>query len=171
MRLAPTRGGPAGPPDDPCDGQLADGDPQPLRPARPDRLTEVAPHVIDRRRGVRLGDGGERDRRSSPIPPRDRAGYTSSGAEARGQGVERTMTERTKKLLEAVLSLPVEEQADFMDALAAHCHGVAGRELAQAWDEEVARRLDDIDSGRVQPIPRDQFFRALSRLDDDADAG
>jgi putative addiction module component (TIGR02574 family) len=36
--------------------------------------------------------------------------------------------------------------------------------IAQAWDEEIARRLDDLEAGRTQPIPYDQVRTELRAL-------
>ena len=35
-------------------------------------------------------------------------------------------------------------------------------EIAQAWDEEIARRIDDLDSGRTQSIPAEEVFARIS---------
>lgn len=34
-------------------------------------------------------------------------------------------------------------------------------EIAAAWDEEIKRRLDDIDSGRMQMISHEEFMADL----------
>ena len=36
-----------------------------------------------------------------------------------------------------------------VDALAT----TAERQIAEAWDEEIARRVEDLDSGRATPVP------------------
>jgi putative addiction module component (TIGR02574 family) len=40
-------------------------------------------------------------------------------------------------------------------------------EIEKAWDEEISRRLQDIDSGRVKAVPAEEVFaRIQSRLDE-----
>jgi hypothetical protein len=42
------------------------------------------------------------------------------------------------------------ERTRLVEALAASLYG---RDLGHDWEEEIQRRIDDIDSGRVEPIP------------------
>ncbi len=40
-------------------------------------------------------------------------------------------------------------------------------EIDRAWDEEVARRLEEIDSGKVKTIPAEEVFaRIQAKLDE-----
>lgn len=77
------------------------------------------------------------------------------------------MTERTRKLLEEVLALPSEEQAEFFDQNAApragNHHGFGDAQIAEEWDAEIARRLDDVDSGRVKTIPLEEVRERMRK--------
>ena len=55
------------------------------------------------------------------------------------------------QVLEAALELPPRERADLVEAIAASLDGF---DLGQEWQEEIQRRVDDIDSSRIQPVPR-----------------
>jgi putative addiction module component (TIGR02574 family) len=35
--------------------------------------------------------------------------------------------------------------------------------VEEAWDAEIARRIEDLDSGRVKPVSHDEVLRLLSR--------
>ncbi|MCP5319472.1 MAG: addiction module protein [Pseudomonadales bacterium] len=37
-------------------------------------------------------------------------------------------------------------------------------EIAKAWDEEIARRIADIESGRMQCVPADEVFNELDAI-------
>lgn len=37
-------------------------------------------------------------------------------------------------------------------------------EIARAWDEEIARRIDDLESGRTKGIPADEVFERIRAL-------
>lgn len=40
-------------------------------------------------------------------------------------------------------------------------------EIDRAWDEEIARRLEEIDSGKVKTVPAEKVFaRIQTRLDE-----
>jgi len=61
------------------------------------------------------------------------------------------MTEEAAELLKKALSLPVSERADLADSLIESLDDTQDESVAAAWDEEVARRMADIDSGAVKP--------------------
>lgn len=64
------------------------------------------------------------------------------------------------RVLEAALELPPRERADLVEAIAASLDGF---DLGQEWEEEIQRRVDDIDSGRVQPVPGEEVFDRLEQ--------
>ncbi|HLX71369.1 MAG TPA: addiction module protein [Verrucomicrobiae bacterium] len=40
-------------------------------------------------------------------------------------------------------------------------------EIEEAWDKEIARRIEEIESGKVQTVPAEEVFaRIQSRLDE-----
>jgi putative addiction module component (TIGR02574 family) len=70
----------------------------------------------------------------------------------------------TKKLIEKALSLPVEERALIADSLLRSLN-MPNADIDAKWTEVAKRRLRELRSGKVKPIPGDEVFaRALKRL-------
>lgn len=63
------------------------------------------------------------------------------------------------QVLKDALDLPPSERADLVEAIAASLDGF---DLGEEWEEEVRQRVQEIDSGRVQPIPGEEV---LSRIE------
>jgi len=74
------------------------------------------------------------------------------------QGMSR---EATEELLKKALSLPVEERADLAGSLIESLDDTEDEAVAAAWNEEVARRMAEIDSGKVQPVSLEEARRRL----------
>ncbi|MCG3125713.1 MAG: hypothetical protein CHACPFDD_00539 [Phycisphaerae bacterium] len=74
------------------------------------------------------------------------------------------MSNRTRKLLKDALALPPEELSQFMDSLWAAAAESDDPDVREAWDAELARRIDDIDSGCVKTVAWASVQRALRRL-------
>jgi putative addiction module component (TIGR02574 family) len=64
------------------------------------------------------------------------------------------------QVLLAALELPPRERADLVEAIAASLDGF---DLGEEWEEEIRQRVDDIDSGRVQPVPGEEVFSRLEQ--------
>jgi putative addiction module component (TIGR02574 family) len=69
-----------------------------------------------------------------------------------------TMAQATQ-ILEAALDLPPRERADLVEAIAASLEGF---DLGGEWEAEIRQRIQEVDSGRVQPISGEE---ALSRIE------
>jgi putative addiction module component (TIGR02574 family) len=70
----------------------------------------------------------------------------------------------TKKLIEEALSLPVEERALIADSLLRSLN-VPDTAIDAKWTEVASRRLQELRSGSVKPIPGDEVFsEVLKRL-------
>lgn len=65
-----------------------------------------------------------------------------------------------KDIFDAAVRLPPDERARLVRELAATLEGV---ELRDDWEDEIARRVDDLDRGRVNAIPAEQVFSELER--------
>jgi len=63
------------------------------------------------------------------------------------------MTPEVAKLLEQALSLSVEEQEALADSLISNLGGKVDEGLLAAWDEEIKKRIADLDSGKARTIP------------------
>ena len=101
------------------------------------RLTEgdATPLLRTYRRGWR-GRGG----------PRERSTYPTFSAQR-----EVPMTAEAKRLLEAALQLPEAERADLAARLLESINPPTA--LPAGWEEEVRRRVQDLDQGRVKTVP------------------
>ena len=63
------------------------------------------------------------------------------------------------QVLQAALALEPRERAELVEAIAA---SLDGYELGAEWEAELQRRIDDVDSGRVNPVPGEEV---LSRVE------
>jgi putative addiction module component (TIGR02574 family) len=74
----------------------------------------------------------------------------------------------TLKEIEALaLELPIKERSELAHRLIVSLDGEpegTPEEIAKAWDEEIARRVADMDAGRTQWIPADQVFAEIDAL-------
>jgi hypothetical protein len=70
----------------------------------------------------------------------------------------------TKKIIEEALSLPIEERALIADSLLRSLN-MPNADIDAKWTEVAKRRLLELRSGKVKPIPGDVVFdRALKRF-------
>jgi putative addiction module component (TIGR02574 family) len=75
----------------------------------------------------------------------------------------------THEIIETVLRLPIEErqqvlhaiQESFIDDEIDHGPSEPADEVEAAWSEEIARRIADIDSGRVKTISSEEAERII----------
>jgi putative addiction module component (TIGR02574 family) len=69
---------------------------------------------------------------------------------------------KTEDLIQEVMSLPVESRARVVDELLKSLNpSQAG--IDELWAAEAERRVSEIESGKVQPIPGEQVFRELRK--------
>ena len=57
-----------------------------------------------------------------------------------------------------VMRMPPRRRLQLAEKLIASVDGFATREIAQAWDKEVARRVDEIQSGKARAIPAEEVM-------------
>jgi putative addiction module component (TIGR02574 family) len=72
------------------------------------------------------------------------------------------MTPGVSKLLEQALSLSVEEQEALANSLISNLDGKVDEGVQAAWAEEIARRVDEIRSGKADMIPSEEVRRRLA---------
>ena len=72
------------------------------------------------------------------------------------------MSREAAELLKKALSLPIEERADLAGSLIESLDDAEDDSVAAAWDEEIARRMAEVDSGKVKPVPLEEARRRLS---------
>ena len=63
------------------------------------------------------------------------------------------MTPQVSQLLEQALSLSVEDQEALADSLISSLAGKVDEGVLAAWDEEIKKRIADLDSGRAKTVP------------------
>lgn len=69
---------------------------------------------------------------------------------------------KTADLMNEAASLPLEERARLVDSLLQTLNPVDDS-AAAAWLATARRRLDDLDSGRVNAVPGDEVFERVRR--------
>ena len=75
------------------------------------------------------------------------------------------MSPTAEKLLQQVLTLDEKDRALVAGALIESLHEPGGPGVEEAWDAEIRRRVEELDSGAVQGIPwkevRERLFRGF----------
>jgi putative addiction module component (TIGR02574 family) len=72
------------------------------------------------------------------------------------------MSSQVSELLEKALALSVQDRGLLIDRLIDSLDdGPAEEGVEAAWDEEIAKRVEDIRSGRVELIPGEQVLREI----------
>jgi putative addiction module component (TIGR02574 family) len=78
------------------------------------------------------------------------------------------MTQDTAPWLEQALRLHEQERADLVARLLDSLDPVAEENVAEAWSQEVQERLEELDRGKVQPLPWSEARRMIQDPSDDA---
>jgi putative addiction module component (TIGR02574 family) len=65
------------------------------------------------------------------------------------------MTQEIFALLQKALASPEKERAEMASTLIDSLDPVVDENLEQAWQEEIAGRLADVESGDLKPVPWD----------------
>ena len=73
------------------------------------------------------------------------------------------MTAATTKLADQLLSLPCEDRIYLVDKLLKSLNAPSKEEVDKAWAEESERRIDELESGKVQTIPGEEVFREIRK--------
>jgi len=76
------------------------------------------------------------------------------------------MSPETSDLLRRALALPVEERAALANTLLDSLEGTS-ESVQEAWDEEVARRIEDLKAGKAVTVPWEQLHRELLAMVND----
>ena len=72
------------------------------------------------------------------------------------------MGREATELLKKALSLPVAERAELAGSLIESLENTEDEAVAAAWDEEVARRMEQLDSGKIKPVSLEEARRRLA---------
>lgn len=71
------------------------------------------------------------------------------------------MTDKSKVVLEEALKLTANERAEVAEQLIASLDEVPDTDVEQAWQEEVQRRLQQVERGEVKLIDSDTVMAEL----------
>ncbi|MEP6636138.1 MAG: addiction module protein [Acidobacteriota bacterium] len=71
------------------------------------------------------------------------------------------MTEKSQVVLEEALKLTTNERAEVAEQLIASLDEASDTDVEQAWQEEVQKRLQQIERGEVKTIPWEVVQRQL----------
>ena len=74
------------------------------------------------------------------------------------------MVKNTETILIEALKLPVQERAALAARLLASLDEQVDEDVDAAWGEEVARRLKDIDEGKVKMVPGEEVMQRMRRI-------
>lgn len=72
-----------------------------------------------------------------------------------------------KELEDQALQLTLQERGELIHRLIVSLDGPAEdtpEEIAKAWDEEIARRVADMEAGRTQWIPAEEVFKEVDEI-------
>lgn len=72
------------------------------------------------------------------------------------------MTEQASNLLQKALTLSEEERAELACSLIDSLDPTVDEGAASAWDQEIARRISDLDSGRAKTVPWEEVRGRIS---------
>ena len=65
------------------------------------------------------------------------------------------MTAKTMEIMDVVASLPIDMKLELIDRLLESITP-SRKDIDEAWSEEVERRIDEVESGKVKLIPLEE---------------
>ena len=74
------------------------------------------------------------------------------------------MTQEVSELLKKALALPPEARAALAGSLLESLDENLDASAEEEWNEEIARRIRELDSGKVKPIPWAEARRQVSAI-------
>jgi len=74
------------------------------------------------------------------------------------------MTQEVSELLKKVLALPAEARAALAGSLLESLEDTLDAGAEEEWNQEIARRIAELDSGKVKPIPWAEARRQISAI-------
>ena len=76
------------------------------------------------------------------------------------------MIANTEQIVAAALALPEDDRLELIDRLIESLDGPPDDDVERAWADEIARRLEEVRSGKVVTVPWEVVRK---RLQEDAD--
>jgi putative addiction module component (TIGR02574 family) len=74
------------------------------------------------------------------------------------------MAQDVSDLLKRALALPVEARAALASSLLESLDDQVDPAAEEEWNKEIARRIQEIDSGKVKPLPWESARRQIAAL-------
>lgn len=75
------------------------------------------------------------------------------------------MTEQARDVLHKALSLPEDDRTALVRSLIESLDGATEEGVERAWNEEIARRIEDLDSGKAKTVAWEEIRqRVAARL-------
>ena len=74
------------------------------------------------------------------------------------------MTEEVSELLKKALALPAEARAALAGSLLESLDDTLDPSAEEAWSQEIARRIEELDSGKVKPVPWADARRQIAAI-------
>jgi putative addiction module component (TIGR02574 family) len=74
------------------------------------------------------------------------------------------MTREVSELLTRALALPPEARAALAGSLLESLDDTLDESAEEEWNKEIARRIEELDSGRAKPIPWAEARRQISAI-------
>jgi putative addiction module component (TIGR02574 family) len=74
------------------------------------------------------------------------------------------MTAEVSELLKKALALPAEARAALAGSLLESLDEAVDASAEEEWSQEIARRIAELDSGKVKPIPWSEARRQVSAI-------
>lgn len=74
------------------------------------------------------------------------------------------MTPEVSDILKKALALPPEARAALAGSLLESLDDTVDASVEEAWSQEIARRIEELDSGRVKPVPWAEARRQITAL-------
>jgi putative addiction module component (TIGR02574 family) len=72
------------------------------------------------------------------------------------------MSREVAELLKKALELPVTDRAELAGSILESLDQAEDKSVEDAWDAEILRRMENLDSGRIKPISHDEVLRRLA---------
>jgi putative addiction module component (TIGR02574 family) len=74
------------------------------------------------------------------------------------------MSQDVSELLKKALALPAEARAALAGSLLDSLEDTVDASAEEEWNKEIARRIAELDSGKVKPVPWAEARRQLSAI-------
>ncbi len=74
------------------------------------------------------------------------------------------MPRKVSEIVEEARQMPYGERAELIEQLIADSAKNIDPEIEKAWGDEVMRRLEEMESGKVKPIPGEQVMAEIRKI-------